>query len=472
MVKTHTFDDISYYTPSTDLWPFSVCRPTFHRSALYLLLVVACLFDIGCSRVSETPTPILETPTLQAENGQNGTPIAIEQTVESPSAPVIDPTPTFTPEPIVGNIVLWHSWAGADADALEEILVAAEQRFPGLRVHTLFVAYDDLGQGYAEAVQAGEGPDLVLAPNWWLGDMIQAGVVARLDTPENALIAVDVQKRFWPAALDNMRWRGELYGLPTNFEVVSLYFNRELISDDALPTTTDDFLALIQENPRHGIGLYNSLYHLYWGIPAYGGQLLDEDGVVILDQNSGTADYLRWLVAMEQLAGNFIDTDYGMLIDRFKKREFAFFIDGPWSIGELREALGENLGITRLPTGSNGPAHPWLSADGIFLNPNSSSSQQWLARAFMLYLTSIESGSTLVRVARRLPANRTVEVDGPILGGFMRQAEFAHSMPTVPEMDEVWGYGGDMLIKVLNGVADPDETVVETTTLINEANGK
>lgn len=447
-------------------------RRTLDRLTLYLFIVAICLFMFACSRTNGTPTPIIVTPTLVTENSQMGTPLAATQHSDSPSAPVIELTPTFTPEPIVGNIVLWHSWAGADADALSEILVAAQQQYPDLRVDTLFVAYDDLGQGYAEAVQAGQGPDLVLAPNWWLGDMIQAGVVAALDTSENALIAIDVQKRFWPATLDNMRWQGDLYGLPTNFEVVSLYFNRSLIPADALPTTTNDFIVLIQENPQHGIGLYNSLYHLYWGIPAYGGQLLDDDGVVILDQNSGTADYLRWLVTMDQLEGNFIDSDYGMLIDRFKKGEFAFFVDGPWSIGELTQALGDNLSITQLPTGSRGPAHPWLSADGIFLNPNSSPNQQRLARAFMLHLTSVESGSILVRVAGRLPANRTVEVDGPILSSFMHQAEFAHSMPTVPEMDEVWGYGGDMLIKVLNGVADPDETVAETTTLINEANGK
>jgi maltose-binding protein MalE len=45
-------------------------------------------------------------------------------------------------------------------------------------------------------------------------------------------------------------------------------------------------------------------------------------------------------------------------------------------------------------------------------------------------------------------------------------------MPTTPEMDEVWTYGGDMIIKALTGVAEAPAIVVETTTLINEANGK
>ena len=45
-------------------------------------------------------------------------------------------------------------------------------------------------------------------------------------------------------------------------------------------------------------------------------------------------------------------------------------------------------------------------------------------------------------------------------------------MPTDPQMANVWGYGGDMIVKVLSGVDEPAKVVAETTTLINEANGK
>ena len=48
----------------------------------------------------------------------------------------------------------------------------------------------------------------------------------------------------------------------------------------------------------------------------------------------------------------------------------------------------------------------------------------------------------------------------------------AQPLPLAPEMQAVWGYGGDMLLKVVTGGADPTQVVAETTTLINEANGK
>ena len=45
-------------------------------------------------------------------------------------------------------------------------------------------------------------------------------------------------------------------------------------------------------------------------------------------------------------------------------------------------------------------------------------------------------------------------------------------MPNRPEMEQVWGYAGDMVIKVVDGNADPAATVKETAALINEVNGK
>jgi hypothetical protein len=39
-------------------------------------------------------------------------------------------------------------------------------------------------------------------------------------------------------------------------------------------------------------------------------------------------------------------------------------------------------------------------------------------------------------------------------------------------MDVVWGYGGDMLVKVLGGSMEPAAVVQETAALINEETGK
>jgi arabinogalactan oligomer/maltooligosaccharide transport system substrate-binding protein len=232
-------------------------------------------------------------------------------------------------------------------------------------------------------------------------------------------------------------------------------------------------LAQAQAAPAQGAGLYNSLYHLYWGLPAYGGRLFDDNGAVVLDQGGDVAGYLTWLRDMSKTQGSYVDTDYGMLLDRFKKGEFAYFVDGPWAIDELSATLGTNLAVASLPAGSLGPAQPWLHADGVMLNPRSAPEQQRLALLFAEHLTNVESGTALASLGKRLPANRNVAIgDNPLLQGFMNQAANAQSMPNRPEMEQVWGYAGDMVVKVVDGDADPLVTVQETAALINEANGK
>jgi len=431
-----------------------------------LLLFSLWLFVSGCNDQTPTPTPTAAPVVSVAATTENSAAAPTSGETAALPTTTLAPPATPTPEP-VGTLTLWHSWAETDGDALAAMLADFAQQYPNIQVNTLFVAYNDLPQAYADAVTADAGPDLILAPTWWLGEMVAAGVVQELD----GLVDQATLESFWPATVDNFRWDGKLYGLPTNFELVSLFYNRELVAAEQLPTTTEALIALANAAPTQGIGLYASLYHLYWGFPAYGATLLNAQGVAVLDQTPGAADYLAWLAALDQAPGTFIDSDYSMLLDRFKKGEFAFLVDGPWSIGELRAALGDRLGVTTLPAGPAGPAQPWLSADGVIINPRVDAQQQWLALLLARHFTGAASAQQLAGLANRLPANRTVTLSDPLLQGFLAQGAAAQPLPMLPAMTQVWGYGGDLLIKVLDGKEDPTTVVVETTTLINEANG-
>ncbi|HHY58755.1 MAG TPA: extracellular solute-binding protein [Chloroflexi bacterium] len=434
--------------------PISILRSVI-LIGLFVMLLAAC---------EETPPAneagnVAATPAVDASTTTTG----------GVPAPSLLPTATPTPTPLAGRIVLWHSWAEGDGDALAAILAAYQQAEPGVTVDTLFVAYPDLAQAYADAVLAGSGPDLVLAPNWWLGDLASAGVLQPLDN----LLPPEARDSYWPAALGNFVWQGQLYGLPTNYELVSLFVNRALADPAALPPTLDGWLAQAQQAPTLGIGLYNNLYHLAWGLSAYGARLFDENGVAVVDQGGDAAGYLTWLRTLSETPGSYVDPDYGMLLDRFKKGEFAYFVDGPWAIEELRAVFGDNLAVTPLPAGPAGPAQPWLSADGVLMNPNLAPEQQKIALSFARFLTTAESGALIAGLGKRLPAARNTALgDDPLLTGFAQQALNAQPMPALPEMSQAWGYGGDMFVKVVDGDADPAATVRETAALINDANGK
>ena len=338
-----------------------------------------------------------------------------------------------------------------------------------MTVDTLFVAYPDLVQAYAEAVRAGGGPDLVLTPaaGWATG---RAGVVQPLDGLVPAPCWKSIGRRRWTS----LRWKGRLYGLPTNFETVSLFVNKALADPSRCP---GDDRRTARPGPaptlRTGPGCTTTSTTSSGASRPTAGQLFDADGAVVLDRGGDVAGYLAWLRELSQTPGSYVDTDYGMLLDRFKKGEFAYFVDGPWAIGELAQALGDNLAVAPLPAGPGGPGQPWVSTEAVFVNPALAPEQLTPALAFARFLTNAESGATLARAARRLPANRNSDLGAdPILQGFMQQAAAAQPLPNLPEMEQVWGYGGDMFLKAVDGGEDPAATVQETAALLNEANGK
>jgi len=444
-------------------------KPSSHFGRLLVLFIALALL-VACQE--QTPTPLSPTtvpgvPTADAVAAP-GEPAVVVATATTAPLPAPTEAPTPTLEVSGGTVTLWHSWARQDGDALNRILENFAQANPQITVQTLFVAYPDLPQAYADAVAAGGGPDLILAPAWWLRQLVDAKALL----PLSDRLAAGESEQWMAAALDNLSLDGTLYGLPTNYELVSLYYNRALVEEAALPATTDDLLALAAANPAQGVGLYLNFYHLYWGIPAYGGELFDASGKVVLDQTPGTAQFLNWLVDLSQTPGTFVDRDYAMLLDRFKKGEFAFFVDGPWSSAELRQALGDNLGVALLPAGPSGPARPWLSGDGAFLNPVVDATQQQLALRLARYIANGESSTILAQTAGRLPAHREAQINDPLLQAFVSQAETALSEPHRMGMSQVWGYAGDMLVKVIDGGMLADVAVTETTILLNDALGQ
>ena len=130
-----------------------------------------------------------------------------------------------------GTLVVWHSWTGGDGDALAAILTRFQQERPNILVETHFVAYGDLARTYTDAVKEGGGPDLILAPNWWLRELVEEDVLLPLEKR----ITMQERAQFIAATIDNLSWEGALYGLPTNYELVALYYNRQLLDEEELP---------------------------------------------------------------------------------------------------------------------------------------------------------------------------------------------------------------------------------------------
>ena len=79
------------------------------------------------------------------------------------------------------TLTLWHSYRGAEQDALLEVIEAFEATEPGVAVDVVPVPYDVYANKITNGVPRGNGPDLFLFAQERTGAWADAEIIAPLD---------------------------------------------------------------------------------------------------------------------------------------------------------------------------------------------------------------------------------------------------------------------------------------------------
>lgn len=371
------------------------------------------------------------------------------------------------PERLSGRMLLWHTWTGPQAEALNAVVTSFAELNPDVTVRQhAFASLEEMQQQYLNSVSAGLGPDLILAPSSWLREL---PANPPLD-PVNGEVSQAVLDRTMPAALAAMRLNDQQYGLPLALDVQALYYNRTRV--EAPPPTLDDLL--VQTAQEQVALIPTNFYDAFWGIQAFGGQLFDENGRTILDRG-GFANWLAWLKDAREVPGMILDSNRAALRDRFLAGDAAYYVGYARELSTIQEALGvDAVGVATLPSGPVSNAGPFLGADGFFFSPASSDNQRRLALALSQFITNAEQSGYLMRTIQMVPANGRVRVNprlNPIVASFASQARSSIPVPDRPDMETVFALGNDAFNQALEGDRMPAEAAFAAANAINEATG-
>ena len=370
-----------------------------------------------------------------------------------------------------GTLKLWHGWTGAEADTLNnDILPAWEAAYPNVKINALAVPFDQLKNKYQTEAATGGGPDLLIGPLDWVGELAAAELIKPLDE----MATPDVLSVYIPSTVDALKYDGKLYGMPESLETVALYYNKKLMPTP--PTTTaelDTMAASLAGTDQYALALYSDFYHPAGYLFGFGGTLFDADNNSALN-SPGTVSYLKWISGIASKPGYYQQNDDAAISSLFKESKAASVINGPWALGDYQAALGaENVGVAVLPKiseANDASPKPFLGVKHIMMNSNIDGDQATLAFTFMTWFTGPDSVGFLATSAGHLPAHSGVDVSAnPIAAAFVEQAQNSTPLPTIPEMGQVWTPAGDMITKVISGDATPEEAAAEAQDQINEA---
>jgi arabinogalactan oligomer/maltooligosaccharide transport system substrate-binding protein len=324
----------------------------------------------------------------------------------------------------------------------------------------LFVPSEVLPSRIVSTVPKGEGPDVFLQTQEWLGGWAQAGGILEPLLPDDRIRA-----RFLPGTLEALTFQRKLYGLPLEVRVVTLIYNRNLLQD--APISSREMVAQARRltSPELGkFGLATWYTGPYYHAPllnAFGGSLFAADGRPTINSapNVQSVQFLKgWL-----RQGFLPSPSTTLITSLFNEGKLAMVIAGPSFVERIAPSIPFALGpLPTVEEAGGKPMRPWMTVQAVHIA--ATSQHKDVAAKLLRYLTDLPAARTLALEGRLLPAHAAAYREpqiatDPVLQGFRKQLDTAVPMPNVPGMSRIWGPLAKALEDVVERRASPQEAL-------------
>ncbi|CAM4493001.1 extracellular solute-binding protein [Corallococcus exiguus] len=367
------------------------------------------------------------------------------------------PVPSFA----ATELVLWHAYRAEEKAALEKVVAEYNKANEGkVKVTTLAVPYDAYADKISATVPRGKGPDLFIFAQDRLGGWIEAGNTVE---PIDFFLDDATKKRFIPTTMEAMTYRGTAYGLPLNYKVITLIYNKKLVPTP--PKTSGEMVTMAKKLTdakagRFGLAYaYNDFYYHAAVMNGFGGGVFDAKNAPTMNSPANVKSVeqvLKWKNKDGILPA---EPSSALITSLFNEGKAAMVFSGPWFLGEVSKDV--EYGLARLPTldeNKGTPLKPWMTVEGVYVAAPSKSKEA--AYDFAKFLTDAGPGKTLALEGRQSPANQAVYQDAkvaadPLLKAMKDQVDVAVPMPNLPEMSMVWTPATSAMNTVFKNTATP-----------------
>jgi arabinogalactan oligomer/maltooligosaccharide transport system substrate-binding protein len=366
------------------------------------------------------------------------------------------------------EIIVWHAYRAEEKSAFEKVVAEYNKgaAAKGVKVTTLAVPYDAFADKISAAVPRGKGPDIFIYAQDRLGGWIAAGNTVE---PIDFFLDKATKDRYIPTTLDAMTYRKQIFGLPLNYKVITLIYNKKLVSTP--PKTTKELVKLAQSLTNKSAGRFGLAYSyadFYYHaslMNGFGGGVFDQEAKPTLNRKENVKSLellLKWIDKYEILPA---EPSSALITSLFNEGKAAMIFSGPWFLGEISKNV--DYGLAMLPTISEAddkPMRPWMTVEGVYVAAPSKNKDA--AFSFVKYLTDKPAGVIMATEGRQTPANKFVYEDPKVAGdailkAFRAQVDVAIPMPNLPEMTMVWSPATTAMNSIVKKSAKPKAAMAQ-----------
>ncbi|WP_461197710.1 extracellular solute-binding protein [Enterococcus sp. N249-2] len=327
---------------------------------------------------------------------------------------------------------------------------------------------------------AGTGADVITIPGDQIGTAVTEGLLKELDVDQAT------QDIYTDSAMQSQIVDGKVYGLPKAVETQILYYNKALISEEDLPTTTDEWLEYstsVAGDDQFGLlALWDQIYYAQGVLSGYGGYVFganDDGGFNAEDiglANDGAiegAEYIQQFYDSGVFPSGIVgEQGINVLDSLFTEGKAAAVISGPWNLAPYEEA-GIDYGVKELPLLGNG-AHMGSFIGVKSYNVSSYSKNAELAEEFVKFISNEENAKVRYEKTLEVPAVEALAEDPTVkesesATAIATQSQYAELTPGITAMNSVWEPIDAALQTIATGKDEPKKALPQAVDQIKSA---
>ena len=346
-------------------------------------------------------------------------------------------------------------WAmGREGEVVAELIPEFERLNPDIRVEVQQIPWTSAHEKLVTGFAGDATPDVAQLGSSWVPELVALGALEPLDARLSASRIVRGEDYFVGP------WRGNVidrrtWGVPWYADTRLLFYRSDLLREAGFAAPPQDWgewlRAMRAIKARGGPGNYAILLPLNEYEPLLALALQQPEPLLRDGDRFGNfrsagfrraSDFYLGLFR-EGLAPRVTNTQSSNLYDEFARGYFAFYISGPWNMGEFRRRLPPERQDDWMTAPLPGPDGPGASiAGGSSLAIFARSRHKAAAWRFIEYLSRADIQLRFFELTGDLPPRRSAWTH-PVLArdryaaAFRDQLERAVAPPAVPEWERI-----------------------------------
>ena len=367
---------------------------------------------------------------------------------------------------------------GREGEVVRDLVPEFERRHPGVRVVVQQLPWTAAHEKLLTAYVGGSAPDLAQLGNTWIPEFAAIGALDALDARIGASTAL-APSAYFEGIWSGNEFDGGTYGVPWYVDTRLLFYRRDLTDAAGIhdpPASWADWTrTLAAVKARAGPGQYAILLPLNEVEPLLALALQQADPLLRDGGRYGNFRSAGFRRALGFYVGMFRDgyappvtaSQMSNVWTEFGRGTFAFYISGPWNIGELSRRLPASVQDAWETAPLPGPDGPGASiAGGSSLVVFRASPAKDAAWKLIEYLSRPDVERTFHALTGDLPPRRSAWSDPALANdaharAFRDQLERVKPAPKVPEWERIADEMRVVAERAARGLASVDEAVTE-----------